>query len=47
MPPLGLLFLFCTSDQQKNINFVGDHPMNIPTSLVPIGPVVSENKIKM
>ena len=33
LTPLGLLFLLCTSDQhkKKNINFVGDHLMNIPT----------------
>ena len=31
---LSLLFLLCTSDQQKNnINFVVDHPMNIPIKL--------------
>ena len=30
--PLGLLFLLCNSDQQqKNINSVGDHLMNIHT----------------
>jgi len=23
-------FLLCTSDQQKNIHFVWEHPMNIP-----------------
>ena len=28
---LGLLFHLCTSDQQKNTNFVGNHPMNIPS----------------
>jgi len=28
---LGLLYLLCTSDQQKKI--VEDHPMNIPTKL--------------
>jgi hypothetical protein len=27
------LYLLCTSDKQKkNINFVGDHPINIPTT---------------
>ena len=31
LKPLGLLFLLCTSDQQKNINFVRDYPMNILT----------------
>ena len=29
--PLDLLFLLCTSDQQKNIICVGNHPMNIST----------------
>ena len=29
LKPLGLLFLLCTFDQQKNINFVRDRPMNI------------------
>ena len=34
---LGLLFLLFTSDQQQlNINYVGDHLLNIPTKLVPI-----------
>jgi hypothetical protein len=30
---LGLLYLLCTSDKQKNKNkFVGDHQINIPTT---------------
>ena len=31
----------------KNIYFVEDHQMNTLNKLVPIGPVVSEEKIKM
>jgi len=30
---------------KKPIHFVGDHPMNIPSSLFPIGPLVLEKKI--
>jgi hypothetical protein len=27
--PLDLMFLLCSSGQQKNVNVVGDHSMNI------------------
>jgi hypothetical protein len=30
--PMVLLFLLCTSDQQKIINFLEDHPIDIPTN---------------
>jgi hypothetical protein len=28
-----MLFLLCISDQQKNMHFLEDHPMNIPTQI--------------
>jgi hypothetical protein len=34
------------SNQNKNIIFFRNHPMNIPTEFVPIGLVDSEKKIK-
>jgi len=46
LTPLSLLFLLSTSDQQKrNINFLEDHPMNIPTKLGSNCPMVLD-KIK-
>jgi hypothetical protein len=42
LTPLCLLFLLCTSDQQEknpqNINFLQDHPMNIPAKFGTIWP---------
>ena len=46
---LGLLFLLCISDQQKQTNFIGDHPMNIPTkfsSNCPLGFREEDKKCK-
>ena len=31
----------------SNMNYVGDHLLNIPTKMVPISVVISEKKIKM
>jgi hypothetical protein len=45
---MGILFLLCTSDQQKKtptINSLEDHPMNISVKLVQIGPMVSGKNI--
>jgi hypothetical protein len=43
LTPLGLLFLLYTSDQQKNINFVWDNPMNIPTKFGSNWPKFTDN----
>jgi hypothetical protein len=40
-------FVYFWSAQPLNINYVGNHLLNIPTKLIPIGVVVSEKKIKM
>ena len=44
---LALFFSVIYFQPDKNIYFVEDHLMNTLIKLVPIGPVVSKEKIKM
>ena len=48
LTPLGLLFLlYVLLINKENINFVWNHPINIPSTFGSNWPVVSEKEIKI